>query len=53
MNKEQFLLQLGEKLASLPYSEVRRSLDFYKEIIDRPDRRWYDGRRGRDQSGKY
>ena len=34
MNKEQFLLQLGEKLASLPYSEVRRSLDFYKEIID-------------------
>lgn len=34
MNKEQFLLQLGEKLASLPYSEVRRSLDFYNEIID-------------------
>lgn len=33
MNKQQFLDQLRQKLASLPESEIQRSLTFYEEII--------------------
>lgn len=34
MNKAAFLRQLGEKLASLPQSEISRTLNFYEESIN-------------------
>ena len=34
MKKEQFLNDLGLRLACLPYADRRRSLDYYREMID-------------------
>ena len=33
MKKEQFLRELGLRLASLPYADKKRSLDYYSEMI--------------------
>lgn len=34
MNKQEFLIELCARLSSLPEEDVRRSLDFYSEMID-------------------
>lgn len=34
MNKQQFLAAIGEQIQGLPQSDVERSLDYYREMID-------------------
>ena len=34
MNKEQFLIELASALAGLPEEDIKRSLEFYSEMID-------------------
>ena len=34
MNKQQFLAAIGEQIRSLPQTDVEKSLDYYREMID-------------------
>ena len=34
MNKAQFMKQLEQNLAQLPWEEIRKRIDYYEEMID-------------------